>query len=91
MIDAGISSAAFACFLSHRLKGNESERMKEAWQITRQIEAGYSPVDTVLADDLGICPACLEGGWLVGRGAFVKCLSCGESWLVFDNNGVRMY
>ena len=86
MFDVGISEKAFALYFANCYPGSRGERLKEAWSFVRRIRGGMSSTDMAIADELGICPSCLKGGYLFANGgAILKCLSCGEEWIVFDN------
>lgn len=84
--EVGITRSHLALILSRHVSGTRTERLKAAWSIVRDIEACAKPSDGILADNLGICPKCLEPGWLIAEsGAIERCMNCGTEWLVLED------
>jgi hypothetical protein len=87
MITAGISEKTFALYMAKIFKGTKQERLKKSWAAVKRMHSD-SIADTVIADELGICPNCLKAGYLLDNGGILlKCLNCGQEWIVFDNKG----
>lgn len=85
MIEAGISRIQLANIFAKHLPGDRSARMKKAWEIVKEIDNHSSPGDCFIVDTLGACPKCLQTGWLIEvSGATIKCLNCGESFLLIS-------
>lgn len=83
--EAGISKAQLAMIIAKCEKGSQKQRLKKAWKVVHEIDAHASYIDSTISDDLGICPNCLEGGWLIAiSGAIEKCMNCGTKWLVLE-------
>jgi hypothetical protein len=84
MSRAGISRQELIDILVKHLPGSQSQRMKKARQLLKEIEEKIIPAGGVLSN-LGICPKCLKANWLIDKsGAVEKCMSCGEEYLVIE-------
>ena len=86
MENNGITLRDFALLLANNdvFKGTKSQQFKRAWDVAKKVYAAATThPDYPLLTDMGVCPQCLEAGWLVDEYYTTTCLNCGTGYLVF--------